>query len=78
MPWRLLAHRQVQVNEGDYDVNTHIDVRRGDTLIFPRGEVSGQVFGLRILMVPKAGAGATTILSSRFQGPTHSSCWETR
>jgi hypothetical protein len=33
MPWRLLAHRQVQVNEGDWDVNTHIDVRRGDTLI---------------------------------------------
>jgi hypothetical protein len=34
MPWHLQASRQVQVNEGDYDVDTTIDVVAGDTLIF--------------------------------------------
>ena len=34
MPWHLVASRQVQVNEGDWDVDTHMQVRQGDTLIF--------------------------------------------
>jgi hypothetical protein len=34
MAWQLHSSRQIQVNEKDWDVNTHIDVRRGDTLIF--------------------------------------------
>ena len=34
MSWHLQANKQIQINEGDWDVNTHIDVRKGDTLIF--------------------------------------------
>lgn len=34
MALHLQAAKQVQVNESDGDVDTHIDVRAGDTLIF--------------------------------------------
>jgi len=34
MSWHLDSMKQIQVNEGDFDVNTAIQVRRGDTLIF--------------------------------------------
>lgn len=34
MAWHLHASRRVQVNERDEDVDTHVDVRTGDTLIF--------------------------------------------
>jgi hypothetical protein len=34
MAWQLHASRRIQVNEGDADVDTAIDVRAGDTLIF--------------------------------------------
>ena len=34
MAWQLHASRRIQVNEGDSDVDTSIDVRAGDTLIF--------------------------------------------
>jgi hypothetical protein len=34
MSWQLQASRRIQVNEGDADVDTAIDVQQGDTLIF--------------------------------------------
>jgi hypothetical protein len=34
MPWHLVEGRRVQVNEGDGPVNTGMQVRAGDTLIF--------------------------------------------
>ncbi|WP_447985842.1 hypothetical protein [Nitrospira sp. Nam74] len=34
MAWQLQASKRVQVNEGDYDVDTNIDVVPGNTLIF--------------------------------------------
>jgi len=34
MAWHLVQSRQVQVNEGDGPVNTHMQVQLGDTLIF--------------------------------------------
>jgi hypothetical protein len=34
MAWQLFASRLVQVNERDWDVDTHTNIRQGDTLIF--------------------------------------------
>ncbi len=34
MPLVLVASRTVEVRESDYDVDTSINVQRGDTLIF--------------------------------------------
>jgi hypothetical protein len=34
MAWHLESAKHVQVNEGDFDVSTGIQVRAGDTLIF--------------------------------------------
>jgi hypothetical protein len=34
MAWELQSNRRIQVNEGDADVDTAIDVIAGDTLIF--------------------------------------------
>jgi hypothetical protein len=34
MGLELVASRQVQIRESDWDVNTHMQVQRGDTLIF--------------------------------------------
>ncbi|SRR6266536_2562210 len=34
MAWHLVEGRQIQVNEGDYDVDTHMQVTSGDTIIF--------------------------------------------
>src|SRR4051794_16130892 len=34
MSWHLQESREVQVGEGDGPVDTHIDVRQGDTLFF--------------------------------------------
>jgi hypothetical protein len=33
MPWHLEAGKQIQVNEGDFDVGTSIQIVQGDTLI---------------------------------------------
>jgi hypothetical protein len=34
MPWHLVAQKQIQIREGDNDVDTAIQVKAGDTLIF--------------------------------------------
>jgi len=34
MAWHLYSSKQIQVNEGDWDVRTGIQVVQGDTLIF--------------------------------------------
>jgi hypothetical protein len=34
MPLELIGSREVQVRESDWDVNTHLQVQQGDTLIF--------------------------------------------
>jgi hypothetical protein len=65
MAWHLVAHKQVQVNEGDWDVNTHIDVRRGDTLLFSAwGQIWARVWLLETT-TPAVGATAITTRSSR-------------
>ena len=34
MSWHLVSSKQIQVNEGDADVGTAIQVRSGDTVMF--------------------------------------------
>lgn len=41
MALQLVTSRLVQVNERDWDVDTHIGVRQGDTLIF---QATGQIW----------------------------------
>jgi hypothetical protein len=41
MALQLVSSRLVQVNERDWDVDTHIGVRQGDTLIF---QATGQIW----------------------------------
>ena len=41
MGLQLVSSKQVQVNEGDWDVDTHMQVHQGDTLIF---HAEGQIW----------------------------------